>query len=222
MYLRTSRDDFGRGLKRAAAIRAREVGAAQEADFRIEGLADLEHFGIDAVAIRRPVELARDSFRCRPTRPSSRSARSSRRTRRSGRSRVPHRRRTPGCRRAGSTSAWLRLVNIAPIVLRRRMSRLTRSTVKFVPGLLDTASSPVWMFITPTPKAPTLPVSRPPASIGTTRPRLRPIRLAVEQIRRVRAAAGGEIRAAARRRRARNRTARGPRGRTRASPAGTG
>jgi len=43
-------------------IGAREVGAAQEADFRIEGLADLEHFGIEAVAIRRPVELAEIAF----------------------------------------------------------------------------------------------------------------------------------------------------------------
>ena len=70
-----------------------------------------------------------------------------------------------------------RLVKIAPIRLRRRTSRLTRSTLK----LVGTASAPpgvssVWMLMAPTLKSPTLPVRRPPPRIGTVRPWSRPIR----------------------------------------------
>ena len=50
------------------------------------------------------------------------------------------------------------------------------NTVKFVAGVLDTDSSPVWMFMTPTPKPFALPVSRVPTSMGMTRLLLRPIR----------------------------------------------
>jgi hypothetical protein len=63
------------------------------------------------------------------------------------------------------TADSLRLVKMAPMVLRRRMSRLARSTVKLVAGVRDTSSAPAWMFMTPTPKAPILPVSRPPTEM---------------------------------------------------------
>ena len=56
------------------------------------------------------------------------------------------------------------------MLLRRRMSRLTRTTEKFVAGAPDTVASPVWMFTTPRLNAPTRPVSRPPTSIGTSWP----------------------------------------------------
>ena len=42
-----------------------------------------------------------------------------------------------------------RFVHIAPIALRRSTSRLRRTTVKFVGSVLETDSSPVWMFIAP-------------------------------------------------------------------------
>ena len=50
------------------------------------------------------------------------------------------------------------------------MSRFSRMTEKFVAGVPDTASSSVWMFSIPTLNAPTRPLSRAPASIGTSRP----------------------------------------------------
>ena len=81
-------------------------------------------------------------------------------------------------------NAWLepaprreteRLVNIAPTELRRRTSRLRRTTVKWVGSEAEAASSPVRMFSAPTSNAPTLPVRRAPPTIGTTRPPSRPI-----------------------------------------------
>ena len=66
---------------------------------------------------------------------------------------------------------------MAPTRLRRRMSRLTRSTLKLVGRALLARASSVWMLMAPTLKSPTLPVSRPPPRIGTVRPAWsRPIR----------------------------------------------
>jgi hypothetical protein len=67
-------------------------------------------------------------------------------------------------------------VTIAPMVLRRKMSRFTRTTEKFVRGVPERSSSRVSMFIAPMPKRPTLPVTRPPTSIGISRPAFRPMR----------------------------------------------
>jgi len=69
-----------------------------------------------------------------------------------------------------------RFVNMAPMLLRFRMSRLTRTTEKLVDSVSDTGSSAVWMFITPMAYLPTFPVNRPPPLIGITRPRLSPMR----------------------------------------------
>jgi hypothetical protein len=43
-----------------------------------------------------------------------------------------------------------RFVAIIPIVLRRRMSRRSRTTVKFVERAETSASAPVWMLSSPT------------------------------------------------------------------------
>jgi hypothetical protein len=69
-----------------------------------------------------------------------------------------------------------RLVAITPTLLRRRMSRFTRTTVKFVDGVRDTGSSAACRFSMPTLNLPTFPVSRPPTSMGMTRPALSPMR----------------------------------------------
>lgn len=69
-----------------------------------------------------------------------------------------------------------RLVTIAPMLLRRRMSRLIRTTEKLVEGVAETRSSSVWMLSTPTANWPTFPVSRPPASMGTARLLFKPMR----------------------------------------------
>jgi hypothetical protein len=66
-------------------------------------------------------------------------------------------------------------VAIAPMLLRRRMSRLMRATAKFVVGVFDTDSSPAWMSSRPMLYLPALPVRRPPAVMGMTRPALRPM-----------------------------------------------
>ena len=71
---------------------------------------------------------------------------------------------------------YLVQVDGAPMVLRRRMSRFIRTTKKFVACGADTRSLSVWTFKTPTLNPPTLPVSRPPATIGTSCASCRPIR----------------------------------------------
>ena len=65
---------------------------------------------------------------------------------------------------------------MAPTRLRRRMSRLTRSTLKLVASASAVGVSSVWMLMAPTLKSPTLPVRRPPPTIGTVRPSSRPMR----------------------------------------------
>ena len=55
-----------------------------------------------------------------------------------------------------------------PTLLRRRMSRFSLTTVKFVISALASSSSSAWMFSNPTSNAPILPVTRPPPTIGTT------------------------------------------------------
>ena len=65
---------------------------------------------------------------------------------------------------------------MAPTRLRRRMSCFTRTTVKFVASAFASGASPVCMFSAPMLKLPTLPVSRPPPTMGTVRPACRPMR----------------------------------------------
>ena len=65
---------------------------------------------------------------------------------------------------------------MAPMLLRRKMSRFSRTTVKFVGSAPDTTSSSVWMFNRPTSYAPIFPVTRPPPTIGTIAPSSSPIR----------------------------------------------
>jgi len=60
-----------------------------------------------------------------------------------------------------------RFSNSAPTVLRPNTLRFTRATVKFVETAPIVSSSAVWMLSRPTSKAPTFPVSRPPASTCT-------------------------------------------------------
>ena len=62
------------------------------------------------------------------------------------------------------------------MLLRRSTSRFSLTTEKFVARAAVTGSSPVRMFRSPTLNFPTRPVSRPPASIGTSRPWFSPIR----------------------------------------------
>ncbi len=57
---------------------------------------------------------------------------------------------------------------MSPIVLRRKMSRRTRKTLKFVPGDSPAWVSAVCMLIMPSVNAPARPVSRPPARIGSS------------------------------------------------------
>jgi hypothetical protein len=70
-----------------------------------------------------------------------------------------------------------RFVNSSPMLLRRRTSRLTRTTLKLVAGAPSSSSlSPVWMLRTPMLYAPARPVSRPPTLSGTCRSRCNPMR----------------------------------------------
>jgi hypothetical protein len=62
------------------------------------------------------------------------------------------------------------------MLLRARMSRLTRATRKFVPSARASGVSPVPISRKPIDVLPTRPVSRAPARIGTRAPSLRPIR----------------------------------------------
>ena len=77
----------------------------------------------------------------------------------------------PGC-------VWLldRPVKMTPMLLRRKRSRFKRTTEKFVDRAADTGASSVWMLSNPTLNGPTRPVSRPPTSMGTSRPAFNPIR----------------------------------------------
>ncbi|MXY18116.1 MAG: hypothetical protein F4Y57_14290 [Acidobacteria bacterium] len=68
----------------------------------------------------------------------------------------------------GPTSDTERLVKMPPTLLRRRMSRRMRSTVKLVDAVAASGDSSVWMLRAPTSKAPALPVIRAPPWIGTT------------------------------------------------------
>ena len=84
-----------------------------------------------------------------------------------------------------------RRVAIAPIALRRRMSRLTRATAKFVDGTPSASTSPVWMLRTPTLYAARA-SGQPPAAVD--RDLAAPIEAdapAVEQRRRVAAEVAG-------------------------------
>ena len=63
----------------------------------------------------------------------------------------------------------VRCVNMPPMLLRRRMSRLARSTVKLADSIRAAASSSVCTLIAPKVNLPALPVARPPATIGITR-----------------------------------------------------
>ena len=65
---------------------------------------------------------------------------------------------------------------MAPMRLRRRMSCFTRTTVKFAASAFASGASLVCMLSAPTLKLPTLPVSRPPPTMGTVRPSCRPMR----------------------------------------------
>ena len=56
------------------------------------------------------------------------------------------------------------------MLLRRRMSRFSRTTEKFVATAPAETLSSVWMFSAPIPNLPTVPVSRPPATTGTDCP----------------------------------------------------
>jgi hypothetical protein len=56
---------------------------------------------------------------------------------------------------------------MAPMLLRLKISRRTRSTEKFVEACRSTRSSFVWMFTAPIEYFPARPASRPPARIGT-------------------------------------------------------
>ena len=175
--LRTCLTSVGPRAEAQLTERAAEVGAAHESDLRVEVVADRQILGLRAVAVGAVVEpslvalvVAVASRRSSVLRAVDAGAEVLEERERAVdavrlvRARAPTRRRD-------------RLVNIAPMVLRRRMSRLTRTTVKLVGlGPRRPSSSPVWMFITPTPYCPTLPVSRPPTSIGMTRLRLRPMR----------------------------------------------
>ena len=62
-----------------------------------------------------------------------------------------------------------RLVNIAPMELRRRMSRRRRRTVKLVASVAESRSSPACRLRAPTSNGPTFPVTRAPPTMGTTR-----------------------------------------------------
>ncbi len=57
-----------------------------------------------------------------------------------------------------------------PMALRRRMSRFTRTTEKFVDTAPTDGSSSDCIFSAPMLVRPTRPVSRPPPRIGTDRP----------------------------------------------------
>ena len=78
-------------------------------------------------------------------------------------------------------------MKISPSRLRRRMSRLTRTAVKFVDGVASDAGPPlvddtlpVWMFRAPTLNLPTSPVKRAAADDGDDAARLQPDSPAVE------------------------------------------
>ena len=62
------------------------------------------------------------------------------------------------------------------MLLRRKMSRRSRSTVKLVDSAPALWRSSVWTLRAPTSKDPTFPVTRPPPRIGTGSPLWRPMR----------------------------------------------
>ena len=70
----------------------------------------------------------------------------------------------------GAVADTERFVTMAPTLLRRRMSRFTRTTLKLVGSVADVLSSPVWMFITPSATFPTLPVKKPQTKRRLARP----------------------------------------------------
>ena len=173
--LRRLRTERMRGLKRATRSVRVMSGARHVSHFRVERLADLHALGFETIAVVDVLEVAAVAAVVAASSPACSSARNRCLPARSRRSCSVV--STPSSvLRSRRAASGARRVAMKPMLLRRRMSRLSARPVKLVAGVSPRPRHRSECSSTPMLNGPTRPVSRAPPRSAPAARRSRPIR----------------------------------------------